>query len=162
MNLIQIKKFAIFFSLVASPIVAAPFAENGNGTVTDLATGLVWQKCSWGQTGSDCSGSSVSFVTWSVALNNCNGLSLSSRTWRLPNIAELRSILDLTKTSGALIDSNVFPATSSTSYYWSSTTGTLMGYATAKAVFFGSTIGGTEFDDLKTYQSGYVRCVSGP
>lgn len=153
------KKIVVFFFLFVSPIIAAPFAENGNGTVTDVATGLVWQKCSWGQTGTDCSGSSATYVNWQVALNQCHSLSLASRIWRLPNIIELRSILDLTKASGALIDTTSFPFTPTSGYYWSSTTSNSYGSGAATAVHFMST--GLEFDDLKN-QGGYVRCVSGP
>ncbi|PJZ82736.1 DUF1566 domain-containing protein [Leptospira meyeri] len=160
MDIFKIRSMVILFFLSGSLLHSAPFVENGNGTVTDVATGLVWQKCSWGQTGSDCSGSSATFATWSVALNQCHSLTLASRSWRLPNVIELRSILDLTKALDPLVDTSAFPSTPIAGlYYWSSTTSNSFGANAARAVHFIS--GALEFDDLKN-QSGYVRCVSGP
>ncbi|MGE8722462.1 DUF1566 domain-containing protein [Leptospira terpstrae] len=126
--------------------------------MTDVATGLVWQKCSWGQTGSDCSGSTAVYDTWPVALNHCHGLTLASRTWRLPNIIELQSILDVTKASGALIDTTIFPATGL--LYWSSTNSNSFGSTAAWLVVFGSS--GYVLDELKVQGAANIRCVSGP
>ncbi|MCI5125084.1 MAG: DUF1566 domain-containing protein [Candidatus Electrothrix sp. AR5] len=63
---------------------AAPsYKDNGNGTVTDNNTGLVWQQ----ETGSQ--------VTWQGAIINCNNLNLAGPfAWRLPSMAELESIND--------------------------------------------------------------------
>ena len=50
------------------------FTDNGNGTITDTATGLMWQK-----------GSSSSDHTWEEALSYCERLNLGGYTdWRLP------------------------------------------------------------------------------
>lgn len=104
--------------------------------MTDVATGLVWQKCSWGQTGADCSGSSATYVNWQVALNQCHSLSLASRIWRLPNIIELMSIIDLTKTTVPFVETVAFPSTATEGYYWSSTTSNAFGSNAARALFF--------------------------
>lgn len=40
---------AVLASLLALPVFAA-FTDNGDGTVTDSVTGLMWDKCSRGQT----------------------------------------------------------------------------------------------------------------
>ncbi len=52
-------------ALLAAWPASAAFTDNGNGTVTDSATGLMWDKCSWGQSGnSDCATGSASAPTW--------------------------------------------------------------------------------------------------
>ncbi|MGD9974223.1 MAG: DUF1566 domain-containing protein [Desulfatirhabdiaceae bacterium] len=83
--------------------------DNGDGTVTDVNTGLMWQK------------ETAKGKTWDAALNYSETLTLGGFTdWRLPNIHELKSIVDYGKYDPA-IDMNVFPG-SSASWYWSSTT----------------------------------------
>ncbi len=48
--------------------------DPGNGTITDSATGLVWKKCSQGQTAdSSCSGTAGLFQFCSASTNACNG-----------------------------------------------------------------------------------------
>ena len=60
--------------------------DNGDGTVTDNRTGLIWQQ---GEPGA---------MTWNSALTYCEGLSLAGSTdWRLPNIKELESLVDETR-----------------------------------------------------------------
>jgi hypothetical protein len=93
------------FFLCAS-LWGAPFADNGNGTVTDSATRLVWQKCSAGQgtTLGNCGTGSISWYTLSDAFKFCEELILGGRSdWRLPNINELMSIIDYTKDNPLLI-----------------------------------------------------------
>ena len=146
-----------FLILFALQIEAAPFTDNTDGTVKDNATGLIWQKCSRGQGATDCSGTATT-ATWSDAITYCSGLSLvAGKTWRLPQVNELKTIVDTTKASGATIDTTAFPATVASSGYWSSTT-----YApsntTAWPVYFAN---GVVVNDLKTSPY-YVRCVSGP
>jgi hypothetical protein len=86
------------------------FTDNGDGTVTDSRTGLMWQKQDDG-----------GFRNWDTALTYCEGLTLASHSdWRLPNIKALRSIVDNTKTNPA-IDSTYFPQSNSGEDYWSST-----------------------------------------
>ena len=40
---------ALLACLLGAPALAA-YTDNGDGTVTDTATGLMWQRCSVGQT----------------------------------------------------------------------------------------------------------------
>ena len=155
----------IGFFLCAS-LLGAPYADNGNGTITDSATGLIWQKCSagLGTTLGNCSTGSISSYTWSSAISYCEGLTLGGRSdWRLPNINELGSIIDYTKSINPTINSTAFPNTQSfspsvfQSYYWSSSTYALLtGYAWF--VDFGSG-GVSNFSKTSLY---YVRCVTGP
>jgi hypothetical protein len=61
---------AALTTLFALPSLAA-FTDNGDGTVTDTVTGLMWDKCSWGQalTSNTCSDSSTATVhNWNAAL----------------------------------------------------------------------------------------------
>ena len=151
----------IGFFLCAA-LLGAPYTDNGNGTVTDSATGLVWQKCSAGQgtTLGNCSTGSISSYTWSNAITYCEGLTLGGRSdWRLPNINELRSIVDYGKSSLPTIDSTSFPNTQS-DYYWSSSTyAKLTVYAWIVQFYNG---GVDYYNKTNSTYNFYVRCVSGP
>ena len=80
------------------------FRNNGNGTVTDLSTGLTWQ-----QHGNGPGGHHVTAAAY------CRGLTLAGGCWRLPTIKELSSIVDYRVHSPA-VNSNVFPNIDSGSY----------------------------------------------
>lgn len=85
------------------------FVDNGDGTVTDTSTGLMWQQ--------ETAGS----MNWEGAISYCENLSLAGYDdWRLPNRNELQSLVDYSR-DGPAIDTSYFPNTMS-SYYWSSTT----------------------------------------
>lgn len=58
---------ALLACLFALPAWAA-FTDNGDGTVTDGVAGLMWDKCSWGQSANDCSGGAATTHTWAQAL----------------------------------------------------------------------------------------------
>jgi hypothetical protein len=47
------------------------YTDHGDGTVTDKATGLMWMKCAYGLSGSDCS-IGEGFSTMSVDSTHCN------------------------------------------------------------------------------------------
>ncbi len=97
--------------------------DNGDGTILDVTTGLVWQKCSFGLSDSNCStGAAISSV-WNTALNSCNTLSLSNYSWRLPNLNELKSVLE--RSSSPILNSIFFPNPSA-SFHFTSTTSTLI------------------------------------
>jgi hypothetical protein len=96
------------------------FTDNGNGTVTDNLTGLIWLK------NANCWGTE----TWANALSNANGLAngscgltdgSSAGNWRLPNVNELHSLIDLTESNPALPSGHPFTGVQSFTY-WSSTT----------------------------------------
>jgi hypothetical protein len=111
------------------------FTDNGNGTVTDNNTGLVWQKCSMGQNNdASCSGT-ANYYNWYQAsgtydasynpstISVCGSLSLAGTGWRLPSKKELVGIVDYSiPYPGPTIPQTLFPNTAS-SGYWSSTTG---------------------------------------
>jgi len=94
----------------------AAFVNNGNGTVTDTSTGLMWEQ----DTARDTQGN-YDTMTWEEALAYCESRTLGGHTdWRLPTIKELRSLVDYTRYNPA-INTTYFPNTVS-SRYWSSTT----------------------------------------
>jgi hypothetical protein len=94
------------------------FIDNGDGTVMDSATGLVWQKADSGRT-----------LNWPEALAYAEALELAgTNDWRLPNAKELQSIVDYSRAPdaidpdqvGAALDP-IFDLTEIESYFWTST-----------------------------------------
>jgi hypothetical protein len=91
---------------------------NGDGTVTDTNTGLIWQQATAPGIGS---GSYPEKYNWEQALAYCENLTLAGHSdWRLPNVNELQSIVDYSLYTPS-IDTTYFPGTL-TEDYWSSTT----------------------------------------
>lgn len=67
------------------------YIDNGDGTVMDLATGLMWIKDPSMAPG----GLFYERMYWYDAINNCENLEFAGwADWRLPNINELMSIVD--------------------------------------------------------------------
>ncbi len=100
------------------------FVLHGDGTVMHTRTGLMWMRCSLGQswTGSGCDGSASGY-TWRNALNaaqdvNHTGGFAGHTDWRLPNKNELESIVEQRCWAPA-INAAVFPNTPSL-WSWSS------------------------------------------
>ena len=91
--------------------------DNGNGTVTDSATGLMWKKCSEGLSGDNCESGTLDYLTWQGALqqpgavNNAGGFA-GHTDWRLPNINELVSLVE-EQCYDPAINLNRFPNTPS-------------------------------------------------
>ncbi len=102
------------------------FSDNGDGTITDEATGLTWSQSDSG-TGMNWEEA----LAWVQTMNEENYLGYSD--WRLPNVKELQSIVDYTRspdtTDSAAIDP-MFRCTEIVNengeadypYYWSGTT----------------------------------------
>jgi hypothetical protein len=99
------------------------FVDNGDGTITDQASGLMWQK--------DDSGEGM---LWEDALEYCENLELAGYSdWRLPNAKEMQSIVDYSRcpdtTDSAAIDP-IFDISSITNeggdkdypFFWTGTT----------------------------------------
>lgn len=96
------------------------YLDHADGTVTDQQTGLMWKRCSEGQSGTDCSGT-VGVQGWQSALATAANSSFAGHVdWRLPSAKELSSLVESGCYSPA-INTTIFPNTSS-SWYWTSTT----------------------------------------
>jgi len=124
------------------------FTDNGDGTVTDRATGLMWMKVDSGIL-------KKGKMDWEQALEWAENLEYAGYSdWRLPNAKELQSIVDYSRcpdvTQSAAIDP-VFKVTSITNekgqidypFYWTGTThssGNGRGYA-AVYISFGRALG---------------------
>jgi hypothetical protein len=98
------------------------FTVQSNGTVKDSKTGLMWKQCSEGLSGAGCSVGSAATYTWQSALQQAQAVNASGfagyTDWRVPNVKELRSIVER-QCYDASINLGIFPNTPS-SYYWSS------------------------------------------
>lgn len=100
------------------------FVDNGDGTVSDKATGLMWQKADDGIA-----------RNWEESLEYAQNLELANYSdWRLPNAKELQSIVDYSRspqTTNSPAINPVFGTTEITDpngnggqypYFWTSTT----------------------------------------
>lgn len=106
-------------SEIPSSVPTANFTDNGDGTVLDHATGLMWMKCPLGQSGNYCLTGTAASYTWKEALEVAETTSFAGHEdWRLPDIKELRSIVEA-RCSGPATNGVVFPWTPA-SYFWSS------------------------------------------
>lgn len=100
------------------------FEINGDGTVTDELTGLMWKQCLEGQSGIDCTQESAQTFIWKVARQqaidvNKNKNFAGHDDWRIPNIKELSSIVE-SECYEPAINLNVFPNMPG-KFVWSST-----------------------------------------
>jgi len=99
------------------------FVDNGNDTITDVATGLTWQQAD-----------SAKGLNWEEALQYAEESTLGGFSdWRLPNAKELQSLVDYSRspeTSNSAAIDPIFQTSTINNeadekdypYYWSSTT----------------------------------------
>jgi Protein of unknown function (DUF1566) len=138
------------------------FFDNGDGTITDKLTSLVWQKVANGD-----------LFKWKEALDFCSGLELGGYSdWRLPNIKELGSILNVSKVGGTSPFDyfEVFEASGTSifggipSWFWSSTSD----IHTTNSAFIKwyshdlqtcNKVTGYYLDEQHTIEGASVRCV---
>jgi len=140
------KKFTVRFVRGNLDYGKNNFADNGDGTINDLATGLMWQK-----TDSKTSMNWEEALAWAQEKNAENYLGHSD--WRLPNVKELQSIVDYTRspqeTKSAAIDPifeiskiKVEENLGNYPFFWSSTTHeNIRGADAACYVSFGEALG---------------------
>ena len=147
------------------------YTDNGDGTVTDNNTGLIWQQVP-----------PAAFYSWTDAQAYADSLDLAGESdWRLPTIKELLSLADFTGSSRSEIDLPYIDDSFFTIYepevidpakreidgqYWSSTA------YVGRTINNDSTTFGFNFTDgrIKGYPNGvlsgptgtaFVRCVRG-
>ena len=119
-------------------------SDNGDGTVSDSATGLTWQQADPGGTA----------LTWDNANAQCIALQLGGQNdWRLPTLAELNTLIDFNKSNPAT--ANVLQ-TNVTLGYWSASS--LAGAANNRWVV--SFVVGDQAA-AQTTSTNHVRCVRG-
>jgi hypothetical protein len=136
------------------------FTDNGNGTVTDNLTRLIWLK----------NANAFGTKNWADALNAANnlksgdlgtGLTDGSKAgdWRLPNVRELQSLVDYGRYYTALPADHPFTGVPWGSYYWSSTTFSADPQIDAA---FDVALGGNGIaDPVDKNEEDYVLCVRG-
>ncbi len=152
------------------------FTDNGNGTITDNATGLMWMQ-----------NDSEKAMNWQEALEYAEGKEFGNFSdWRLPTIKELQSIVDYSRAPGATGSAAINPAFNCTGiineagqpdygYYWSGTTHTnKQNGGNAAYVSFGRAMGyfnsqwqdvhgaGAQRSDPKTGDAGSYPYGHGP
>jgi len=92
-------------------INAPSFSDNGDGTITDKITGLMWQKVDAGES------------TWDNAVTRAGSVSAGGYTdWRLPTPTELFSIMNHNNGNPAAMNTAYFPVnpTGAAEYFWTS------------------------------------------
>lgn len=100
------------------------FVDNGNGTISDDATGLMWQKTDDGIS-----------RNWEESLAYAENLELATYSdWRLPNAKELQSIVDYSRSPQTTNSPAIYPIFETTEindpdgnsgqypFFWTSTT----------------------------------------
>jgi hypothetical protein len=134
---------------------SAEFTDHGNGTVTHSRTGLMWQRCAEGQTWSagTCTGSASS-MSWGNSLK----LAVSATTggysdWRVPNIKELRTIVE-DRCYNPSINDSIFPNTPASGFWSASASADNSGSAWFVNFAWGNASGGYRKSD-----DGQVRLV---
>ena len=132
--------FSFVLLLMFTSVANADFTKDGD-IVKDSVTKLEWQDDNITDT-----------MEWQEAIEYCESLELGGYSdWRLPNINELKTIIDRSRYNPAII--SAFEHTIS-NYYWSSTANE-GGHEYAWVVSF---YYGYVYDDYKGNDA-YVRCV---
>jgi hypothetical protein len=124
------------------------YRDNGDGMVTDLNTGLMWQQ---GDSQNDGVGRA-----WQDAVDYCASLDLANHTdWHLPTKLELISLVDVGIFPGPTVNTTYFPHCRSNDYWSSSAHANIPGVAWA--VHFDSGYVNPHYKSDSLYV--YVRCV---
>ena len=141
------------------------YTDNGDGTITDNITGLMWVKDPsqipggpWGSSGSPAN------MLFADATGSCDALVYAGHDdWRLSTITELQSIVDSDYPSPSIYQP-YFPNTQTT-YYWSSTLSPYVSSGQYLVIDFSNgTVHGDSgnIGNLAVSPYYYVRPVRGP
>jgi hypothetical protein len=158
--------------LVTSACSATRYVDNADGTVTDLETGLTWQKTddAGGLTDKDntytwtsvfgIEPNGTAFTVFLAGLNGADDATcfVNRCDWRIPTLEELETILLEPYPCGTApcIDQGVFGPQNATSNYWSSTP-----YADQPTYAWNIYFGSGFVDKYDKGTSLYVRAVRG-
>lgn len=83
-NIIVVSVFVVIGLIVIPAMASDRYVDNGDGTVTDAKTGLMWAAADNGDP-----------INWSDARSYCQNYSGGGHTdWRMPNMAELKSLFN--------------------------------------------------------------------
>ncbi|MCI5196196.1 MAG: DUF1566 domain-containing protein [Candidatus Electrothrix sp. AW5] len=70
------------------------YIDHGDGTITDIKTGLMWKRCSEGLSGDNCEHGKVERYTWKEAVKRFKNVKYAGYTdWRLSTISELETLV---------------------------------------------------------------------
>jgi len=145
-------------SSVTATTPDSQLTDNGNGTITDTKTGLMWKKCMEGVTGNFCDTGAAATFTWQTALQQpgvVNGGGFAGyHDWRLPNIKELTSLVE-EQCYDPAINLSRFPNTPSSDVWSGSPGADYSGNAWVVHVGYGGSF------DYFRYGYGQVRLVRG-
>jgi hypothetical protein len=133
--------------------VARSYTDNGDGTVTDNATSLVWQKCSKGLSGAVCASGTIATDTHANSMSFCSGLNLAGKSWRLPGTFELETLFEYWDSPS--INGTFFPGTAG-NFYWAAN---LNPSNLANAMTFN--FGNANESSQPIASTNRTRCVSG-
>lgn len=99
---------------------SASYLDHGDGTISDRRAGLMWKTCLEGRSGNDCAGGATQTMNWANALAAAQASTFAGHDdWRLPNIKELRGLVEECRSAPA-INTERFPNTPSGAV-WSAT-----------------------------------------
>ncbi len=155
-------------TLNTPPCTGSRWVDNGDGTVTDNLTDLVWEKktddggihdwdnsYTW-STGEPWPGNGTAFTAFLGGLNSAGGFA-GANDWRLPAFGELMTILNqaFPCATSPCVDS-AFGSNTQSNFYWSATTNALSPGGAWNVVFSD----GELFFSLKD-ASHYARAVRG-
>ncbi|MCC5813273.1 MAG: InlB B-repeat-containing protein, partial [Leptospira sp.] len=129
--------------------IAKSLTDNGDETVTDNLTGLIWRKCPVGLSGNDCDVGMADTFDFADAQNSCT---IYGAGWRPPTILEAATLLDNRTGSMPVIDTNFF-LESGGSFHTSTTDGASFHFIS----FDNGTISANTFFHIERK----VRCVFG-
>ncbi|MBF0174944.1 MAG: DUF1566 domain-containing protein [Magnetococcales bacterium] len=98
------------------------FSDMGDGTVLDALTSLTWMKNSgcWGTM--DWSSALAKVADLNSGAATCTGYAGGHNDWRLPNVNELKSLIDVERSNPALPTGHPFSGVQQDSNYCSSST----------------------------------------